>query len=169
MGTRCNPYPLEIKLRERIRGFFNHLYMTFDMMLPFLKGFHNTIESWRANRDEDGWKREDKTLEQILDYHLFEEKVTDEEHDLLTRQDPNIQKPNPPKLVTPVPRLFDDVQMLLELMKENTPARVPARYNTIAEVICGFADASGRGLGSMTQAQNSNSLNVRIGVWLASE
>ena len=47
MGTRCNPAPLERKLLERIRGFFNHLAMTFDVMLPFLKGFHNTIEGWR--------------------------------------------------------------------------------------------------------------------------
>lgn len=32
-----------------------HLSRTYSGMVPFLKGIHHTLESWRSNRDEDGW------------------------------------------------------------------------------------------------------------------
>eukprot|EP00957_Ditylum_brightwellii_P056820 4307432-Ditylum_brightwellii.AAC.1 len=29
---------------------------TYPEMVPYLKGTHHTLESWRPTRDEDGWK-----------------------------------------------------------------------------------------------------------------
>ena len=58
MGTREHPRTLNHKLLERSRGFFNHLSMTYGIMLPFLKGFHSTIDGWRDDRDDSGWKEE---------------------------------------------------------------------------------------------------------------
>jgi hypothetical protein len=40
--------------------FLGHLSMTFTSMVPFLKGLHLTIDSWRTQRDGEGWKIPDK-------------------------------------------------------------------------------------------------------------
>jgi hypothetical protein len=51
---------LDRKLLERETGFLNHLAMTFEVMVPFLKGFYLTLNSWRTGRDSDDWKLSDK-------------------------------------------------------------------------------------------------------------
>ena len=106
---------------ERIRGFFNHLAIAYDTMLSFLKGFHNTIDGWRDNRDEEGWKIEGSTWKRMLDYQLFEYKITEEEHELLAKE--KGANYDPLKSVVPVPRLFDDIEMLLKLMEQETPPK----------------------------------------------
>jgi hypothetical protein len=45
---------------ERQRGFLVHLSMTFSSLVPFLKGIHLTLDSWRSGRKEDGWKMTQK-------------------------------------------------------------------------------------------------------------
>ena len=54
IGSRDHPGPLEVKWLERIRGFLNHIAITYCIILPFLRGFHNTIDSWRDGRDVEG-------------------------------------------------------------------------------------------------------------------
>ena len=44
IDTRCNPLPVQLKLLEKARGYFNHLCIVYDFMLPYLKGFHNSID-----------------------------------------------------------------------------------------------------------------------------
>jgi hypothetical protein len=38
------------------RGFLVYVTRTYPAMVPYLKGFHLTIEMWRGGRDTDGWK-----------------------------------------------------------------------------------------------------------------
>ena len=38
------------------RGFLVYVTWTYPAMVPYLKGFHLTIEMWRGGRDEEGWK-----------------------------------------------------------------------------------------------------------------
>ena len=38
------------------RGFLVYVTRTYPAMVPYLKGFHLTIEMWRGGRDVDGWK-----------------------------------------------------------------------------------------------------------------
>ncbi len=38
------------------RGFFVYVTRTYPAMVPYLKGFHLTIEMWRGGRDAEGWK-----------------------------------------------------------------------------------------------------------------
>lgn len=38
------------------RGFLVYVTRTYPAMVPYLKGFHLTIENWRGNRDSEGWK-----------------------------------------------------------------------------------------------------------------
>ena len=44
------------KQLERDRGFLIHICRTFTQLVPYLKGIHHTLESWRFGRDDDGWK-----------------------------------------------------------------------------------------------------------------
>ena len=114
VGTRETHVPLERKLLERIKGFFNHFAIIYDTIIPFLKGFHNTIDGWRNNKDEEAGKRREALGKGFLT-KLFEDKITEEEHELLAIE--NGCNCDPPKTAMPIPRLFDDIEMLLRLLK----------------------------------------------------
>ncbi len=51
-GGLLNRKDLECK-----RGFLIHVARTYPVMTPYLKGLHQTIDGWRKDRDEGGWKR----------------------------------------------------------------------------------------------------------------
>ena len=167
MGTKERPQTVDRKILEQVRGFFNHLCITYDFMLPYLKGLHNSIDGWRDGRNIDGWRTEEGTWEDVLNHYVIEGKLSIEASEkLLMEKEDSITGP---KVVMPVPRLFDDVEMLLHLMKCERPAQIPARYSRTVEVIYGFADASGRGLGSTVQMGSNENLVVRMGVWSTNE
>ena len=48
---------LHYKALESITGFLTYVAMTYPMMVPYLKGLHLTLNSWRPNRDPRGWKK----------------------------------------------------------------------------------------------------------------
>ena len=37
-------------------GFLVYVTRTYAAMIPYLKGFHLTVEMWRGGRDAEGWK-----------------------------------------------------------------------------------------------------------------
>jgi hypothetical protein len=41
---------------ESCRGFLVYVTRTYGAMVPYLKGVHHTLDSWRPERDVDGWK-----------------------------------------------------------------------------------------------------------------
>jgi hypothetical protein len=41
---------------ESCRGFLVYVTRTYGAMVPYLKGVHHTLDSWRPGRDADGWK-----------------------------------------------------------------------------------------------------------------
>ena len=47
---------IDRKQLKRDRGFLIHVCRTFTQMIPYLKGIHHTLESWRFERNDDGWK-----------------------------------------------------------------------------------------------------------------
>ena len=47
---------LEYKILGRIRGFFCHLAMVYELFFPFLKGFHLTLAKHGLQRSEEGWE-----------------------------------------------------------------------------------------------------------------
>ena len=59
--------------------------------------------------------------------------------------------------------------MLTVLIKSDDPAKVLARHSRATEVMCGVADASGRGIGSNVQSEATWCVNIRIGVWSTAE
>ena len=51
---------LDFKSLEKDRGFLVYLSGTYKTINPYLKGIHLTLDSWRANRNADGWKMKPK-------------------------------------------------------------------------------------------------------------
>ena len=38
------------------RGFLSYVGMTYPSLVPYFKGVHLTLDSWRDNRDAKGWR-----------------------------------------------------------------------------------------------------------------
>ena len=74
-----------------------------------------------------------------------------------------------PKLVIPVNHLFQDIRIMEAIFEGNTPSELPIRFSKTASVHYGFADASGRGFGSILEEHNVPRIDLRIGLWSAHE
>ena len=59
IGSKDHPNLVNHVFIKNVRACFNHLSITCDMMTPFLKGMHNTIDGWRQNRHHEGWKEKE--------------------------------------------------------------------------------------------------------------
>lgn len=82
----------DFKLLESHRGLLVYVSHTYPAMVPYLKGIHLTLDSWRPNRDEDGWKLSHPELGSSW-----------------------LPSGMAPITVNPVPQLCDDVNALLNL------------------------------------------------------
>jgi len=52
-------HDFDFKYLEKVRGFLCHLALTFEIIFPFLKGFHLTLCSHLCHRNYEGWKVND--------------------------------------------------------------------------------------------------------------
>ena len=43
----------DLKTLLRRKGFLQYVTRTYPSMVPYMQGFHNTIDAWRPNRDSD--------------------------------------------------------------------------------------------------------------------
>ena len=78
-------------------------------MIPYLKGLHQTLDSWRDWVDmESGWKLQHREIMAIMD----------EGDDAMDRYK---GAEDAPEFVTPAPRLKSDVAALSEMMKPTKP------------------------------------------------
>jgi hypothetical protein len=110
-------------------------------MRGYLKGIHSTIDSWRENRDEDGWKDPD----------WFGSTETNPSQDL------------PPETVLASTRLRWDLEALTVLFDAPSVAIWVIRPSSMITVKYGFGDASGSGFGSSITGESGSA--YRIGVW----
>ena len=134
------------KRLEQIRGFAIYVSRTYEWMPPYLKGLHLTIDSWRSGRKRDGWKaRKPKSRFVIWEWEGEQwVDVRPEEYAEATSDDSDV-----PEFVTPVPRLYRDVEAVEQLFASDTPsvsALRPQGSMTTAAYLMG--DASGKGFGS---------------------
>ena len=67
------------KTLERIRGFLCHMAMTFENMVPFLKGLHMTLAGHLPGRDKDGWKLTKKGWHAYLNQAVEAGQMMDDE------------------------------------------------------------------------------------------
>ena len=95
-------------------------------MVPYLKGLHLTLDSWRPNRDEDGWRAKENREPEV--------------GSLIGTMD------RAPRFVKVVPRLKADLRVLMDLTAfDEAPAiNVRARCTAAAYLV---GDASGFGFG----------------------
>jgi hypothetical protein len=151
---------LHLRTLLKRRGFLVHLAMTYPIMTPYLKGLHLTVDSWRAGRDDEGWK----TFRAVVDGVLAGGGPEGEECVM--------EEPGSPDFVEAVPRLEQDLSCLEALTESSAPAERVIRVRKVYHVLYGFGDASGTGFGSSTQAINSpgpaghdKTVHYRVGVW----
>ena len=139
---------IEFKTLQRSRGFLVYVGRTYPVIVPYLKGIHLTLDSWRAWRKEDGWKLSQSEINQVLvgmDPDQFQEE----------------QKA--PLRVKWVPRLKKDIDALrLFTGSENPPKRL-VRPLEGASVVYTFGDASGSGFGG--SSYGNEELRYYSGQW----
>ncbi|KAL7578374.1 hypothetical protein ACA910_012776 [Epithemia clementina (nom. ined.)] len=143
------------KALEQIIGFLVYVTQTYCLLTPYLKGLHLTLESWRADRDEDGWQM--TATESAL---LCKDKGDDlshlSAHDLDTI--PQVQ-------VCPVPRFVDDVRALATLTAMANLPRIQVRPAGASVAALMFGDASGAGFGSSLWVQGSTNIDTEHDTW----
>jgi hypothetical protein len=170
------------------RGFLVYVSKTYPAMIPYLKGFHLTIEMWRGNRDQDGWKMKEipaasaSLLESIPedeewvvdqdgeeeDDEVYDEEVTAINHKLsqATNNGPVEACPRGPTdgITRPAPRFLADLLALTALSNFPSPPLRLVRGKVIFAAMYGFGDASGKGFG-FTSDNGSGDVGYRIGTW----
>ena len=163
------------------RGFLVYVTRTYPPMVPYLKGFHLTIEMWRGGRDEDGWKVTSKEDEDQDDQEDEDEDDSRVRHRMgPKRVSPEVHAPED-GLTTPVPRLRDDIAALTHLSQFKLPPLRVVRPSHVVQVFYGFGDASGKQFGA-TLSKNYNcrgrlseenlakeGIRYRIGLWSPEE
>jgi hypothetical protein len=149
-------------------------------MVPYLKGFHLSIETWRGGRGEDGWPSNDDAsvvssrtvssldatrsgdhgvnLDEAATYAPNLKEDEDEagmDHRLSRRLgEERVYAPSS-GITTAAPRLRDDVRALLKLSDFELPPLRVVRPSMVVSVFYGFGDASGKEFGG-TISENYN-------------
>jgi hypothetical protein len=158
----CPDAEFDYKRLEQIRGFLCHLSMTFEVITPFLKGFHLSLCSHLSSRDDDGWKLPDGAFVAFINEKLELGLITEDEARAALNP-PDYDDIPLPKRIEPVPRFRDDVFALSELLSSEKPPLVTVRSNVVYEIFYGFGDASGKGFGSTMLSKRG--IKYRIGLW----
>ena len=129
---------LNRKRLQQVRGYLNYIALTYPILLTRLMVFHLTIDGWRKNRDQRGWRCKNAT-------NQFEDEYT---HNF------NVPGHNDgPKEVEAKPRLYKDLDALSMLMEQSCPPLRTVRSSKIVEVYYGFGDASGSAFGGTFQGR----------------
>jgi hypothetical protein len=144
---------LNFKRLESTAAFLCHLSMTHEGFRPFLKEIYLTLNSWRSQRDEDGWKIPDKRWVAYL-AGCEDAGSPVPSHDQAA-----------PATVQTTPGFEDGITALAQLFLPDEPPCLQVRSSAILSVIYRFGDASGKGFGSALQEIKEAGISIRIGVW----
>lgn len=149
------------------RGFLVYVTAAYPPMVPYLKGIHLTLETWRGGRDEEGWKVKPTKQE--------EESVSDDdswtvvegvdEETIRLEEATHVPPPTGPDsgLTQAVPRMKNDLKALLELAASETPRQRVIRAKNIVTAYYGFGDASSGGFGA--SIERPGGIHGRYGIW----
>jgi hypothetical protein len=98
------------------RGFLVYVTRTYPAMVPYLKGFHLTIEMWRGSRDADGWRTREVDECLVDSFGLLAcAEVSDVATPKLLLASAHMAHAPPDGLTTPAPRFAEDIKALLKL------------------------------------------------------
>ena len=157
------PAALDFKNLEKGRGFLVYLSRTYPSIVPYLKGVHLTLDSWRPNRDTDGWKTKPSDGIDLVDEVDDEEVLAALDKDGELKPDASNLYSNHPNKVSLAPRFYADVAALNLFFKATKPSWRFVRGKEICVVEYGFGDASGAGFGASFEMRGG--IKYRLGVW----
>ena len=129
------------------RGTLGYGTQTYDPLNPYLNDLHLTIDGWRAERDDDGWKVE--TARQKLG------KVTEEE--LFLNSAACLATVNPTK------HILSFLKALVKLMISETYPILLVQSSKLQYIKCSFGDASVRGFGITIEGEAIS--DIETGTW----
>ena len=147
-----DPNRLPRKRLEEIRGFLVYVSRTFEWMKCYLKGLHLTIDSWRPDRDEEGYK-----IRREMEVELAAKRMGEafERGFVESLESPQVdgllegsRESDPPQTVKAVLRFQSDVDSLLKLTEQEEPPVVKCRVQGACVALYLMGDASGKGFGS---------------------
>jgi len=125
-------------------------------MRLYLKGFHLSLEMWRGDRDEEGWKLKHGSSPPP------DPNVEDKQGEVM--DDKGFVKGGPASGLTPVvPRFRKGLEVLMLLTARATPVKRIIRQREIVTAIYGFGDASLGGFGASVGLPQG--IHSRFGVW----
>jgi hypothetical protein len=153
---------LNYKKLEQDTGFLCHLAMTYERVMPYLKGFYLTLSAHLPQRDEGGWKKTDNQWAAYVHQKLSDGELSVEQAAEAMRP-PDFNTIPIPVRVKPVERLLWDVRALSEMFKSNTAPKVCVRSAILYILKYGFVDASGCGLGATMTTPKG--IRLREGIW----
>ena len=131
------------KTLEQVAGFLNHVGRAYLVIRIYLNGVYASMNSWRPDRDEDGWKVGSETLEDNIE-------ATDKA----------------PERVRMVPRMEFDIEALEQLTESaEPPQRILRPDKQGAKVRYFFGDASGAGFGMSGWTPGDEKVEVDFGSW----
>ena len=163
---------LDFKKLQSDRGFLVYVTQAFPGMKPYLKGFHLSLESWREGRNSEGWKASPGEMKVDEDVESeAEEEYSDMEAvkwNLVVEADVGLgageRNRGPSSGVTrAVPRFRSDLEALLALAEDQTPAIRRVRSGRCRMMVYGFVDASAAGFGATIERPGG--LYGRFGLW----
>jgi len=158
-------HDFDFKYLEKVRGFLCHLALTFEIIFPFLKGFHLTLCNHLSHRNYEGWKVNDMEWLAYLEEAKTKGLMTpaDIDHLMNLKYDPKLR----PKTVKALPRFIKSVDALHSLFSCEEPPSVTVRTADVQFIVYGFADASKSGFGASLEYVDG--VRYRVGTWSSDE
>jgi hypothetical protein len=146
-------------------GFLCHISRTYPIIFPYLKGFYNTLNNWRWDRDGDRWKMNKTQWTELISGDVFFDVLKDKELSLeqRSRNFRKRQSKEAPEQLVPVPRLSNDLKALKELFSSEFPTLRLIRGSSINFAVFSFGDTSGGGFGSSWEI--GDDIEFRFGTW----
>ena len=150
---------------EKDVGFLCHLSRTYPSTFPYLKGFYNSLNGWRVDRDKEGWKIGRTEWMELLagELYLDSDETVDSSFESRKRKYLDLHRANKPDQIDPAPRFLSDLNALKALLKSDAPPLRMIRGYAIGTARFAFGDASGGGFGSSWQG--SKGIPYRFGTW----
>jgi hypothetical protein len=160
------PVKVNYKRLEKNTGFLVHVFMTYELLRPYLKGFYLTMNSWRHDRGKDGWKYTKCDWENLAEEFWHDGERWEEMQEEVKQGG----RTSAPVDVQVVPRFEEDLEVLQAVFQSPTPSHRLIRGYHVASVRYGFGDASGAGFGSSWVTQQSGmkqsrEVHYRFGRW----
>lgn len=130
---------------EVISGFLCHLAMTFEIVFPYLKGFHLSLAQYLPGRNAEGWKLEDDEWNAYVQDKIHDGVLSNQEAEDLLKRDCTENHPHQIKVV---PLFHKCLDSLLKFFASPTPPLIVDRSLTLYLVLYGYVDAPKQGFGA---------------------